>query len=208
MATRIRLSRAERKAQTRDLLLRAANRLFIRNGYVATTVDDIAREAGVTTGAVYSNFTTKEDMFLALVDDLIDPGAPWIDERAYAPDDLAAAVGDSPAERASAWGRSVAELSLDRRVIALVAELNAVALRSDRSRQRVAEHNTSFFRDLGARLVTLLDGDEGDAELLGIVAQSLFSGLATHSAITGDRIDAEQYARVYRLLAVLAADRD
>ena len=81
------------------------------------------------------------------------------------------------------------------------------ALRSERSRKRVATHNTTFFRDLGGRLVDLLDGEPEDAELLGILAQSIYSGFAAHVAITGDTISAEDFGRVYRLLAVLANDR-
>lgn len=204
---RERLTRAERKAQTRDELLRAAARLFLRKGYVATTVDDIAAAAGVTTGAVYSNFETKEDMFLALVDALPNPDATWISEETTAPDDLSSAVGNTPEERASSWGRSLAGIRADRRVVSLMAELNAAALRSERSRTRVAHHNTTFFQDLGGRLVELLEGEPEDAELLGILAQSIYSGFSAHAAITGDAITADDFARVYRLLAVLANDR-
>lgn len=201
------MTRAERKARTRLELLRAANRLFVRNGYVATTLDEIASEAGVTVGAVYSNFGTKEDMFLALVDEILDPEARWISDRDFAPDDLAAAIGETPLERAAAWGRAVSRHEVDRRVVALVEELNAVALRSPRSRKRVAEHNQAFFQSLGDRLVAVLDGDPADAEFLALLAQSIYGGLATHIAITGEPLPEEYFARAYRLLAVAAADR-
>ncbi|MEN3274010.1 MAG: hypothetical protein V7636_2771, partial [Actinomycetota bacterium] len=95
----------------------------------------------------------------------------------------------------------------DRRVVSLMAELNAAALRSERSRKRVAHHNTTFFDDLGGRLVDLLDGTPDDAQLLGILAQSIYSGFSAHVAITGETITADDFARVYRLLAVLANDR-
>jgi AcrR family transcriptional regulator len=60
-----RLSRAERKAATRQQLLEAAGRVFARKGYVGASVDDIAEEAGFTVGALYSNFPSKQDLFLA-----------------------------------------------------------------------------------------------------------------------------------------------
>ena len=59
-----RLSRNERKAQTRAELIDAAARVFARRGYHGTTVDDVAEEAGFTKGAFYSNFESKEDVFV------------------------------------------------------------------------------------------------------------------------------------------------
>ena len=62
-----RLSRDERKAETRTALLDAASRVFARRGYHAAAVDEVAEEAGFSTGALYSNFDGKEDLFLALL---------------------------------------------------------------------------------------------------------------------------------------------
>ncbi len=58
--------RAEQVAQTRDALIRAGRRLFGDNGFKATSVDDLAREARVTTGALYHHFPTKSDLFEAV----------------------------------------------------------------------------------------------------------------------------------------------
>jgi AcrR family transcriptional regulator len=60
-----RLTRADRKAQTREQLLAAAARVFARKGYTGASVDDIAEEAGFTVGALYSNFAGKQELFLA-----------------------------------------------------------------------------------------------------------------------------------------------
>ena len=65
MATRP-LSRAERREQTRDDLIAAADRLFVDGGFHATSLDQIAAAAGYTKGAVYSNFASKEDLFFAV----------------------------------------------------------------------------------------------------------------------------------------------
>src|SRR6266536_3616273 len=62
---RQRLTRAERRAQTRDQLLEAAARVFARKGYAGASVDDIAEEAGFTVGALYSNFSGKQELFMA-----------------------------------------------------------------------------------------------------------------------------------------------
>jgi AcrR family transcriptional regulator len=64
-----RLSRPERKAQTRSRILQSAARVFAREGFHAASVDTVAEAAGFSKGAVYSNFATKDDLFLALVDE-------------------------------------------------------------------------------------------------------------------------------------------
>ena len=63
-----RLSREEQKARTRDDLLAAAALLFARQGFAATSVDDIAAEAHLTKGAVYSHFANKDELLLAVLD--------------------------------------------------------------------------------------------------------------------------------------------
>ena len=54
-----RLTRSERQAQTRAELLQAAKARFLAMGYAATTLEDIADDAGYSKGAVYSNFPDK-----------------------------------------------------------------------------------------------------------------------------------------------------
>jgi AcrR family transcriptional regulator len=65
---RKRISRKESQLQTREHLLDAALEVFGRRGYYAASVDEIAAEAGYSKGAVYSNFSNKEELFLALID--------------------------------------------------------------------------------------------------------------------------------------------
>ncbi len=58
--------RAEHVAQTRAALVSAGRRLFGRSGFAATSVEDLARDAGVTTGALYHHFPTKAALFEAV----------------------------------------------------------------------------------------------------------------------------------------------
>jgi AcrR family transcriptional regulator len=62
------LTRKERQVQTREQVIAAAARVFARRGYHRATVDEIASEAGFTIGALYSNFSGKEELFLAIAD--------------------------------------------------------------------------------------------------------------------------------------------
>ena len=67
MAT-TRVTRPERKARTRSDLIAAARTVFVRSGFHAASLDEIAEEAGYTKGAVYSNFDGKDDLFLAVLE--------------------------------------------------------------------------------------------------------------------------------------------
>src|SRR5689334_20954712 len=55
--------RALAKQQTRAKVLSAARRLFSEEGYEGATIRDIAAAAGMSTGAVFANFSDKSDLF-------------------------------------------------------------------------------------------------------------------------------------------------
>lgn len=71
LPTRPPTRRALAKAQTRQKVLAAARRLFSEQGYEGATIRDIAAAAGMSTGAVFANFTDKSDLFREImVDDM------------------------------------------------------------------------------------------------------------------------------------------
>jgi AcrR family transcriptional regulator len=77
-----RLSRAERKQQTRAALLAAARSVVARRGMQAATHEEIASEAGLTIGAIYSNFTSKADLMAALWGEVAAHSNVMLEERA------------------------------------------------------------------------------------------------------------------------------
>jgi len=79
------MTRKESHARTRDRLVDTAHRLFLADGYNATSLEKVAAEAGFSKGAVYSNFATKQELGLAVLDVIHA-------EKAMS---LAAAVGDA-----------------------------------------------------------------------------------------------------------------
>jgi AcrR family transcriptional regulator len=61
------LNKNERRTkETRDLLLRSAETIFVRDGYEGAELGEIASLAGRTKGAIYAHFENKEDLFIAL----------------------------------------------------------------------------------------------------------------------------------------------
>jgi AcrR family transcriptional regulator len=62
--------RQQRANQTRQDILTAARTLFVANGYTATTVNEIASEAGVAVQTVYSSVGPKAQVLVALLDQI------------------------------------------------------------------------------------------------------------------------------------------
>jgi TetR/AcrR family transcriptional regulator, transcriptional repressor of aconitase len=65
---RRRLTRDEKRQETKEKLLRSAEFLFNQGGYEKASVDLIAENAGFSKGAFYSNFESKESIFLELLE--------------------------------------------------------------------------------------------------------------------------------------------
>jgi AcrR family transcriptional regulator len=63
-------SQAERTAVTRRRILEAARQLYAERGWATTPLDDVARAAGVTKGAVYHHFADKTDLVRGVYEDL------------------------------------------------------------------------------------------------------------------------------------------
>ena len=69
-------TQAQRRARSRGALMEAAARGLSRHGYGGLVLEDVAREAGYTRGALYHQFSGKEELALAVV--------AWIEETWYA----------------------------------------------------------------------------------------------------------------------------
>jgi len=83
-----RLTRGESQAQTRQALLDTASRAFLRDGFFATSLDQVAVEAGYSKGAVYSNFRNKEQLCLAVLEHIHAEQTRLIERAMCGPADL------------------------------------------------------------------------------------------------------------------------
>ncbi len=75
--------------QTREEIFRSGIKVFARKGYAAATMNDIAREAGVTRGAIYWHFKNKEDFYVEITsrlnnyyNEMMKEGLTWIEDGA------------------------------------------------------------------------------------------------------------------------------
>ncbi len=153
MATE-RLTREQSKALTRERLLAAARAVFARRGFHAASVEEIAAEGGYSTGALYSNFSGKEDLFLAVMDREIDEHAREIEEAVRERTSVAARA-QGGAER---W---MAMIEREPDVLLLFMEFWAYAARDEGVRRHVAD---SFAR-ARATLTRLIADGARDFEL-------------------------------------------
>jgi AcrR family transcriptional regulator len=66
------LTPERRRERTRSALIEAAREVFVRRGFHGASLDEIAETAGFTRGAIYKNFADKEELFLAVFDQVND----------------------------------------------------------------------------------------------------------------------------------------
>ncbi len=121
--------REERKEETRAELIAAAGKVFAERGFHGASLDQIAAEAGYTTGAIYANFAGKEDLFLAVL--------------AATDDNIAVTPGRSVAERNRASLTAIRDAAEDRRRVAAELETIAFALRNDRAREALSSRHAN-----------------------------------------------------------------
>ncbi|MCC8246714.1 TetR/AcrR family transcriptional regulator [Saccharothrix luteola] len=111
----VRLTRAEQQRRTHEHLLAAGREVFLRRGFIAATVEEIAADAGYTRGAVYKHFGGKEGLWLAIIEaDAATHLRQLRDALAQATgrDDLIAALTPlgPAAEAAAKWSAAAAEV--------------------------------------------------------------------------------------------------
>jgi AcrR family transcriptional regulator len=139
-------TRADRRNRTRAELVAVAERRFSADGYHATALDAVADEAGYTKGAVYSNFSSKEDLFFAVyerrVDRSVEEMSALIESAPTALEGLER-IGTSAAQRREAG---------DDGWLAVFFEFWAHVLRHPEHRARFAEQHDRVARRLADAL--------------------------------------------------------
>lgn len=197
-----RLTREQSKAQTRQRLLSAARTVFARRGYHGASVEEIAAEAGFSTGALYSNFDGKEDLFLALMDHVMDAYCAEIAAEV----DGVASVADRARDGARHWMEIIER---EPEMLMLFVEFWAYAARDPGARERVAA-SFAKARQVLTRLIS--DGArefslelEMPAEYLAIAIDALADGIARQKLADPAAVPDDLMGRVISLLLAGAA---
>ncbi len=200
--------RDEQKALTRRRLLDAAESVFARRGFYGASVEEIALEAGATTGALYSNFAGKEDLFLALFEDGIAADVLAYSE-AFNAEESSEEQGRGPADH---WMRILRERP---NYFPLFIEFWAHAVREPGLREGLGQRLAAL-RVANARLVSEGAAEQGFelsavlAKNLGLVIGALGNGLALEKLVDPEAVPDELYGDmivlIFKGLAALARE--
>ncbi|USX52640.1 TetR/AcrR family transcriptional regulator [Lentzea sp. HUAS12] len=172
-----RLTRVEQQARTHEHLLRAGRQVFLRKGFLAAAVEEIAAEAGYTRGAVYKHFGGKEGLWLAIVE--ADAGT-HLDGLRQAlgqtgdRDELIAVLSGVAHDEAAKWTAVTAE------VLAATAQQPGVAAQVAALQQR---HDTQVVALLAEQFERLGLDPVLPVDQIVVVIGALGIGLALRQAV-------------------------
>ena len=179
--------------------MEAATEVFARRGYAAASVEEIADEAGFSHGAVYSNFSGKEDLFLAVYRERILRRQVEILETHHD----AATPAEGAAAAADQWMARVRE---DPEYFLLFLEFVLHAARHEEVRTAFADAPRATRRTIEALLEQLDDDALAlDADELALAIRALGLGLAIESLLDEEGIRPELYGDVVELLLAARA---
>jgi AcrR family transcriptional regulator len=181
----------------RGALLDAATKVFAAHGYAGASVDRIVREAGFSKGTFYWHFESKEDLFLALVEERIDqPARALMDVTRTAP-------AETPT--APTVSRGLADLFGGRReLLVLLQEYWAAAVRDPAIQRRYRRRQRELVSSLAGALRARHD-ETGvpltiPAERLATAFVALAQGLALEAAVNPDAVDGSLYGEILSLV--------
>src|SRR4051795_12885052 len=125
-----RLSRKEKQEHTRSCLEPSAAKGLARRGLAGASIDEVAEDAGYTKGAFYANFKSKEELYLAMLDESFSERIAETEE--------AFATGESPPEQARHSAAHFADaMRSDPDKSRLSVEFAAQAMRSEPFREEL-----------------------------------------------------------------------
>ncbi|WP_261441872.1 TetR/AcrR family transcriptional regulator [Serratia grimesii] len=148
-----RLSREESQQQTRERLIETARQLFTVRGYGGTSIRDIASQAGYSQGAFYSNFASKEDLLLQLLQRHMESEAEQLTHLTQSNTGSAEQVLDALATWSATLNREVdwCMLSIELQLHAQRSPSFAVEYQTiwDAHQERIGTVINSLFQQLG-----------------------------------------------------------
>lgn len=175
----------KRRPQTNARLLDAAFEVFAERGFHGASIGEICDRAGLTTGAFYSNYRTKDELFFALFDvhsgRVLDQVAEAIDDVAAEPDPLTAL-----------FRRTSRIDDYERRWYLVSTEFTLYAIRHPDTAKVLAEHDAR----LRAELVRLFEkamrgngsADPVDLDSLARLVVALREGSLAQSLVEPDEL--------------------
>jgi AcrR family transcriptional regulator len=186
--------KGNKRERTREALLQAARALIREKGHERTTLEEVARRAGMTTGAIYGNFKNRDELFIALGQKYWAPVVPEV------------AAGATLAEAMHALAKATLAAVHDRAPVA-VGRLTGTAYALNNAEFRARVHDVT--RDsyaVGAEWLGRFDASElpMPPDAFVRVLHALIEGLVMQRILTPDLFPDEVF---YDAFAALARER-
>jgi AcrR family transcriptional regulator len=185
------------RAETRRDLLDAAARVFARQGLHGASVEDVSEEAGFSRGALYSNFKSKEDLFLALWEERIERRRRELRE-------LMQRAGGPAAGLAPAAANVMGSLEREREWFLLYFEFALHAARDAEFADRFERVREQGLAELASGIAEGLEKAELDSSVgppdLALALKALSYGLALERLVNEDAVPKELLGRVMELI--------
>jgi AcrR family transcriptional regulator len=186
-----RLTRKEKQADTRSRLIQAAGKVFARRGLHQASIDEVAEQAGFTKGAFYANFASKEELFLAMLDERF---AARLEEL-----ERATATDETPEQQARQAGADFSRaIAADPEWERLFFEFAAHAGRNDQFRTELVKRYRGLrerIEELYRRRMEREDLPEPTVPLdkLALMTFAMVNGMALEKMLEPDLVDDELY---------------
>jgi AcrR family transcriptional regulator len=185
-----RLTRKEKQAHTRECLMKSAARVFARRGLQQASIDEVAEDAGFTKGAFYANFKSKEELFLAMLDERFTQRIEDI-ERVIADE------GSGPEKARRAGDVFVQRMRADAEWERLFFEFASYAARDDDFREELLTR----YRSMRGRIASALQGHADDlgkdtafpSEQVALMTCAMANGFALEKLLEGEAVPDELY---------------
>jgi AcrR family transcriptional regulator len=183
--------KGDKRERTRAALLEAARALIREKGYERTTLENVARRAGMTTGAIYGNFKNRDELFIALGQTYWAPIKPALTPGATFPEAMRALAKATLA-------------AVDERRPVAVGRLTGLAytLKNRDLRSRVLQVTKSSY-EFGAEWLRTFDRDELPMapDHLVRVIHVLMEGLVMQRILTPELCPDEVFYAAFAVLA-------
>lgn len=193
----------QRTDATRRALLEAALRIFARDGFEASRIEDIAAATGHTRGAFYAHFNSKEDLFFALFEQ--EAGGRLHDLRA-----VLERCADAEGRLGALRKFYVARVS-DRQWVMLALEFKLFALRHPKLRAQLARTHRRIRESLKIETISqlipeLMKSGRESREVRRVALEAVLNGLVLEYAYDPESISQTQATAVLgRMFDVLMA---
>jgi TetR/AcrR family transcriptional repressor of nem operon len=193
-----------RRGGARQKLLEAARDLIRERGFAATTVDDLCGHAGVTKGAFFHHFDSKEALGVAVAEHWIDAIDEWFENASYkSKDDPAARVLEYVAFRKRILDRSIPSFTCLVGAMASETYASHPAIRQACART-IDAHALSLVPDIQAALEQCSKQTDWSAESLALYIHCTLQGaFILAKAKNGPEIAHECFDHLARYLATI-----